>query len=197
MTGPTISVADKYYNKGVRFYSQGDHKKARICWMKAVEEDGGHYRALTFLGVMSENEGAIDDAIGFYQQALEANPDYPTVHNNLGNAYRNMGRAEDAIRHYRRAVELTPFDGSCHFNLARTLFDVRDYASAELAYRKAIVFNHEDAEAQLELGETYYCTEQRGKALEHFRIYIALRPLAPNALQVQARIQFLLQEDEA
>jgi len=186
-----LKDADRHYNNGVLYFNKNQREKARESWDLALRADPRHFRTMVFKGLMSFEDGNLEEAILYYKRALDINADYHIACNNLGNAYRRRGDAEKAIRFYQRAVELEPRNASYHYNLGLTYFDVGDYENALIALRKAVVFDPEDAEAQLDLGETYYIMGERNKALEHFEIFLSLRPQAPNAFQVAAKVKML------
>jgi len=58
------------------------------------------------LGLAYEVAGKRTDAIEAYEKALEIDPDYKTVHNNLAIAYFREGEFIPAIKHCGRAIGL-------------------------------------------------------------------------------------------
>lgn len=51
-------------------------------------------------------QGKLEQAIGTYQRAIAAQPQFPEAYNNLGNALREAGRPEDAIAAYTTCIQL-------------------------------------------------------------------------------------------
>ena len=43
-----------------------------------------------------------NNAVISYQKALEINPNFPALLNNLGNAYRELGQLNEALKSYLR-----------------------------------------------------------------------------------------------
>ena len=62
--------------------------------------------ALTNLGNLLLEEGAVDAAIARYEEAIAADPAYGLAYLNLGAAYKRAGRLNDAVRAIRRAQRL-------------------------------------------------------------------------------------------
>src|SRR5262249_49560638 len=54
--------------------------------------------------------GNLDEAIPYYQTAIEVDPGHAPAHFSLANALRGRGKPEQALVHYRKAVELLPTD---------------------------------------------------------------------------------------
>ena len=53
-------------------------------------------------------KGALDEAIGQYELALQLMPGSATTHYNLGIALERVGRVTDAIAQYDQALNLKP-----------------------------------------------------------------------------------------
>jgi tetratricopeptide (TPR) repeat protein len=64
------------------------------------------WREATRQGAESADQGNWDDAIAFFQAALEIDPDYADTHFRLAAAYENLGKFEEAKAHYGRALDL-------------------------------------------------------------------------------------------
>lgn len=190
-----LTDADRHYNNGVLYFNKNQREKARESWEMALQADPRHFRTLVFKGVLAFEDGSLEEAILYYKRALDIRDDYHIACNNLGNAYRRRGDADKAIEFYRRAVDLDPRNASYHYNLGLTFFDVGDYENALTALRKAVVFDPDDAEAHLDLGETYYIMGEKEKAREHFEVFLRLKPGAPNAFQVAAKVKMLGREE--
>ena len=61
---------------------------------------------------MLEQFGKLNEAIDHFQQALDLEPDFPEVHNNLGNALVLSGQISGAIEQYQAAATETQLSGS-------------------------------------------------------------------------------------
>ncbi len=72
-------------------------------------------------GIAYTRSGQAGAAIAEYQRALEANPDYLAVHNDLAAVLASTGRVAESVPHFRKALEGRPNDPSMHFNLALAL----------------------------------------------------------------------------
>jgi tetratricopeptide (TPR) repeat protein len=68
--------------------------------------DPDRARNLNRQGEHAYHAGRLDDAIAFYQRAIDADPGYGQAYSNLGLAYQKAGRAAEAIWADRKAIAL-------------------------------------------------------------------------------------------
>jgi tetratricopeptide (TPR) repeat protein len=54
----------------------------------------------------------------YYTQAIEADPQYPLAHFNLGNLYDELGNRASALIQYQTALKLHPHYADAHYNIA-------------------------------------------------------------------------------
>ncbi len=67
--------------------------------------------------ILFEN-GEIDNARDIFLKAMEVDPDYYSLHNNLGVLFDHMGQKEKAIEHFQKALLLYPKDPQALLNYA-------------------------------------------------------------------------------
>ena len=61
--------------------------------------------------------GELKQAEQFFKDQLNAHPDDPLLHNEIGLVYAKMKKPEQAIYHYSEALKLKPDFPECHYNL--------------------------------------------------------------------------------
>ena len=59
-------------------------------------------------GLSYSDLGKYDQAIYYYDQAINRNPEYAMAYNNRGNVFYRMGDYDKAIIDYNRAINLNP-----------------------------------------------------------------------------------------
>lgn len=73
--------------------------------------------AVSNLGTIFEQQGELELAIEYYEQALELKPDFGEVYYNLGNVFLQQGKLEAAIESYQQALRIKPNYPQAHNNL--------------------------------------------------------------------------------
>ena len=83
--------------RGTASIFDNELERARAEFRRALEIDPKHYRALTNMGNAALEDGNFDEAIEYYQQAINLNGDFPNAHHNLGVAWRKKGNIAKSI----------------------------------------------------------------------------------------------------
>jgi tetratricopeptide (TPR) repeat protein len=100
---------------------------------------------LRFKGAQEAIEGAraaakagrLDDARAAYKRAIEASPDSPLLHRELGIVERRRGDSQAALAELRTAVELDASDATSLIHIGEILEQRLDFVGAESMYREA------------------------------------------------------------
>ena len=140
-------------------------KKNPGCWM-------AHYN----LAIVLAEQGAIDQAIDHYRDAVSLRPSYAEAHYNLGRLLVEQGRVDDAVAHYEKAVEIKPGDPEAENNLGVTLFGIGRVGDAILHYQKALEILPDYAEASCNLANALISRGDFDGAIAHYRICVAAVP---------------------
>ncbi len=111
---------------GIAYAEQEEYKKAQEIFEKATKlypDDAIIYYDLGFLFKMmllkdrqrleywedaADEQVMMDDAIYYFQKALELNPDYVNALNNLGALYAIRNDYDEAISLWKRSLEIEP-----------------------------------------------------------------------------------------
>jgi len=100
---PSYARAHQY--RSAVLTTMGRFDEAVASARRAQELDPLSATESTTLGVRLYYAGKYQDAIGQFEQALAAHPDFPVAHWGLGETYRQMGRHADAVRELQAAAE--------------------------------------------------------------------------------------------
>jgi len=126
---------------------------------------------------------SIDEAIGLFEQALQAEPAFAGAHAGLGEAYRQKyKRTEDlrwvdaAIRHTQRALAIDSSYAPVWVALGVIRSDQRHDEAAIDAFRRALRIDPGYAEAYRHLGYVYRRLGETERAEETLREAIARQP---------------------
>ncbi len=120
-------------------------------------------------------EGRLDDAIGEFEKALAIRP-HAKIYANLGAVYRKQGKITEALDTYGKGIALNPHSREIYMGRALVWIDQKDYVRAEQDLLRAMQEDPTYLEAHINLGATYAYAGNMPKAIEQYRIAIALNP---------------------
>jgi tetratricopeptide (TPR) repeat protein len=127
-------------------------------------------------GLEAEQRGAIRDAIGAYERAVELDPHSAGAWVNLGTIFFNARQMNRAEAYYKKAIEADATYALAHFNIGN-LFDERgDYDRALEHYRIAIKLNPTYADAHYNLALLFQGGGHVMDAVRHWKLYLKLDP---------------------
>jgi tetratricopeptide (TPR) repeat protein len=96
-----------YLNKrGIARARLGRRDEALEDFRGALGSVENYPPALTNIGNLLLEDGAVDDAIAHYEAAIRRDDEYSVAHQNLGIALKRLGRIDEGVRELRRASRL-------------------------------------------------------------------------------------------
>jgi tetratricopeptide (TPR) repeat protein len=109
-----------------------------------IEKDPNHVDAIIKRGEIADQKGNYEQAVNFYNKALQLKPDECGVWFNLGVVYfQRMQKKEDAEQAFTRASDLCPDDVNAKVNLAVLLISNNRFDEA-IARLNAFTADHPD-----------------------------------------------------
>jgi tetratricopeptide (TPR) repeat protein len=120
------------------------------------------------LGLVLRDQEQLDDAIGYYQRALELKPDYAEAYSNLASALTEQGKLNEAVEYCCRARDLKPGFAQTHNNLGAALWEQGKQDESVASYRRALELNPDYADARDNLG---IALKEQGKLDEAVACY--------------------------
>jgi tetratricopeptide (TPR) repeat protein len=118
--------------------------------------------------------GNYDSALGYFENAVNKNPNRAEAWIQVGYCKVKQGRNDDAIRAFQRAIQLRPTSSEAYNKLGDAYYYASRFSEAIEAYKQAARIRPEMAEAYYNLGMTYLETGDRAAAHTQLR---ALEPL--------------------
>jgi tetratricopeptide (TPR) repeat protein len=174
------SSAEACYGLGSVYLKQEKAREARDSFERAVKLSASYPDTLpnawNNLGLLATREGHVDEAIGYFQEALRVSPDYWIALENLGNAYRLQKRWDEARTMLERALAARPEDPEANYNFAMVFAQTGDAERAYQYLRKALQLRPAYAEALNNLGVLYLRTQRRDEAVAKFEECIRVAP---------------------
>jgi TolB-like protein/DNA-binding winged helix-turn-helix (wHTH) protein/Flp pilus assembly protein TadD len=136
----------------------------------------------------SNSKAAIEESIGYFEQAIKRDPTFASAYVGLASAHAKLSTVfigappekerPKAISAARKAVELDPKFGEAHLLLADMLQKQWQWAEAEAEYRRALDMNPSDAAAHAGLAQWLVCQGRTEEALAWARRGRELDPFA-------------------
>jgi len=96
-------------------------KNSTLLFKHALNVTDNNYKARNLLGIASERQGRLKEALRHYSEALRIKPEYADAHNNQGVALARQGRLKEAISHFSEALRIKPDYVDAHNNLGVAL----------------------------------------------------------------------------
>jgi Flp pilus assembly protein TadD len=122
---------------GIDAHQRGDRKAARREYEEALRLDAESAVALHYLGVLSWEEGAHDEALRLMTRSIAADSSVPDFHNNLGLLHRDRKDALAAESAFQAALRLDESYGEAHNGLGLLYKDLGRHAEAIEQFRRA------------------------------------------------------------
>jgi len=104
------------------------------------------------LGAALAEKGDLDEAEGYFREAMRCRPNDPESRNNLANILVQQNKVPEAIEHYRQALRILPNSTKTYNNLGNALRTLGKWDEAITAYRESIRLKPENFHAHKNLG---------------------------------------------
>ncbi len=114
-----------------------------------------------------------DDALDYYNYALQRGGDQADLFNKIGITHMELGNTSIARSYFQRVVKLRPKDPQAWNNLGAVEFMARNYSGAIHSYRHAIKLNKKFAVSHSNLGMAY--VEQKDYAAAKSELLLAIK----------------------
>jgi len=125
------------------------------------------------------------------KKEIEINPDSEFGHYILGESYIKQGQYNLAKKSLEKSIQLRPDFYDCLLALGWLKFKQGYYPAARELYQRAVRKNPNDPEIHKRLGYVYKETGQSDIAVEEFKTYLNLDPVAPDQRKIKSLIRQL------
>jgi tetratricopeptide (TPR) repeat protein len=109
--------------------------------------------------------GNYDTALGYFENAVNRNPNRAEAWIQVGYCKVKQGKNDDAIRAFQRALQLNPDSAEAYDKLGDAYYYASRFNEAIEAYKQAARLRPDMAEAYYDLGMTYLETGDRASAI--------------------------------
>ena len=172
----------------VKHHQAGNLAEAERLYRSVLDQDPNQADALNLLGVIFQQSGDLDQALGLFDRAMTAAPDLATVPFNKANALRDGGRPDEARRAYEAALAIDPGYPDALLNLGALLQESGDTAAAIERIAALLAFNPDNAQAHYNLGKCRQAQGRLEEAENAITTAITLDPAFPDAHFAQANV---------
>lgn len=185
--------AEAYFMLGLTYFNLQAFDEAREAFARSMALDPERSAAVHHnLGVLAYQIGDMETAVEEFETALEADPDDPDSHYQLGATYLQMAssaqdvslwtKAEDE---FKQVLALDPKKPEALVGLGTLYASQQKFDAALELLEQAVAENPEMREALFALGLTYLQTGQTDSAKEMLQDFLDTDPPARWAQQAQ------------
>jgi tetratricopeptide (TPR) repeat protein len=165
----------------VTFQRNDDYRTVISIWSDTIAKSPRNARAYNGCGKALMEQGRVSEGTAYYRKALEIDPEYADVHNNLGTIYANRGEYDRAIDHFAKAVRFAEKHrqavcAEAYNNLGAALAARGQTNEAMKCYEKALQRDPEFAGVYCNIGVASAARGQIAEAIRYYQKALALNP---------------------
>ncbi len=128
----------KVLERIVRVGTRKGPRETAIAIMKsAIDRMDGDPVFIGDMGAVCFEQGWVEEAIAFYEDALRLDPNLIHVYNRLGMAQSRAKNFDSSLAMYNRALEIDPNDAGVHFNIGMMYYRMKENDKAYDYFEKA------------------------------------------------------------
>jgi len=124
---------ETYHNIGYVYYAQENYQQAADAAKAALKRYPHSIKNLIGLASSLDQLSMYEEALGYYQNALDVEPDNPIIHANMANTLKHLSRTDDAIAAQKKALKYAPKASWVYSNLLLTMIYASSVSPEELA----------------------------------------------------------------
>ncbi len=128
------------------------------------------------IGLVEVDTGRKEQGFANLRRVIEAQPNIPHYHANLGARLLEQREPEAAVACLRRAIELQPDGPSHHYNLGNALLQLQRWEEALTAYRRSLSLQPDNQPCELQLGLALHAAGRPQESIGHYREMLRRRP---------------------
>jgi serine/threonine protein kinase len=138
------------------------------------------------------NLGHLEEAIAWYDKALDVDPKNADAWNNKGACQLKLGQSEKAVESFRRALVCDTQNAAALRNLGSGLSALGRFSEALEALKKAATLEPSNEAVWLNIGRIAERLDRKSDALSAFKSYLEKHPHGAQAEYARGRIKTLL-----
>jgi len=143
--------ASSLVEKADEAMDKGDLQKALAIYSEANIKEPKNSETLFKMGYTLTQQNRDDEALEYYKEALELDPNNTYIHQAMASLYRKMGEYASSRNHLNKSLEIDSTNPITYYNYGNLLVDMKHFDEAKEMYEKAIKLNPDFEEAKEEL----------------------------------------------
>lgn len=158
--------------RGKQSYLKGYQADALHEFNEAVQSDVSDSDkgiALTYMGIIHDEQGKYDKAVEFYDRAVRYDSANPIIYRNMSLTYRHMRQFDKAVDAVRKAIRLEPRNVNNRLLAGNILFEQGKYRDARAEYQEVLGIQPENASALYNLSMTLIRDGDQVSAIEYLK----------------------------
>jgi Tfp pilus assembly protein PilF len=167
-------------NLGVVYFERGNLAAAEREWLASLGPRRPYASTLNNLGLLRSRQKRYDEAISYFERALQERPNYVSPYGNLARVYVEMGRLDDAEIAFQKAVDMAPLNTAIRNEFGQFLLNQNRKAEAKVQFILSAQADP-NAEAQTQLGKLLAANGEIAAARAAFRGAVSLDPFDSRA----------------
>lgn len=171
-----------WYRKGFSYNAQKNYEAAKTALNKSLENKKDYTNTYLELGFTCTRLKQNDEAIGYFNKAVELEPKSHIAYNGIAEIYRdNIKDLDKSMSWYQKALSVKPDERKACFGMGYCLNSKGRYGEAIPYFKKAIEKEATYTAAYVELGYSYYMTIDNSSAEQNLKKALELNPKNENA----------------
>lgn len=160
---------DKIFNLALKNHKNSNLEVAKNLYNKVLELDPNFRDAHNNLGVVLQQFGKFQEAMGYFEKALKIDPNYVGSLNNLGLSFKELSKFQEAMGYFEKALKIDPNFRDANNNLGIVLQQFGKLQEAISCFKKAIKVDPNFKDAHNNLGTVFQQLGKLKKASIHFK----------------------------
>lgn len=175
------------------YHRSGDYAKALQHYRALLDRNELNAQAHNNLGLLYQQANLLQESARELQRAVVLEPRNPGTRNNYGVTLLMLGRLDHAAAEFQTALWLEPQNVDALINLSLVQRQAGQLDAAKETLLRVLNVVPQNAPAHYNLAQLYEDTNERARAVEHYRLFLdnAGAEHADRATLVRARIAAL------
>ena len=152
------------------------YEDLETLWRATIARNPRSFMAHNNLGAIFFQQGRLDEAMGYFQKALELEPDDANAHFNLARVLLKKQRLDESVAHFQRVLEIEPNDAKAQSDLGSVFLQKGQAHEAIAHFRKALEIQPDFAEGHNNLGWVLLQIGRLDEAVGHFQKVVEIHP---------------------